>query len=298
MKKNNWKLNISIILSLCFTGLIVFGVFYFIDFYKYPAQESPQNYHLSNPTGLNFYETASRFNKKEIDLSEKEVVAGVIPHHLLAADLIAEFFYNLKIKNYEAVILIGPNHYNEGNSDIITSSYDWQTPYGGLECDQDILEKIKRWDKVKVEEEVIKKEHSITSEVSFIKKIFPDVKFLPIILKANVSEESAEILANKLFEIIKNEKVLVLASVDFSHYKDSITAQKNDQVSLKAIKNFEFNEIYNLDIDSPATIYTLLKYSQLNEAKFELLNNSNSAILADKPDLESTTSYVTGCFTK
>jgi len=67
---------------------------------------------------------------------------------------------------------------------------------------------------------------------------------------------------------------------------------------IEAINRFDFNKIYGLDIDSPASIYTLLKFSQLSGAKFELLNNSNSAILANNQDLEITTSYVTGYFTK
>ncbi|MEA1962945.1 MAG: CapA family protein, partial [Patescibacteria group bacterium] len=68
------------------------------------------------------------------------------------------------------------------------------------------------------------------------------------------------------------------------------------KISIEAIKTFNFNEIYNLDIDSPASIYTLLKFSELSNAEFNLLNNSNSAILSNKLNLKSTTSYVTGYF--
>ncbi|MDD5032467.1 MAG: AmmeMemoRadiSam system protein B, partial [Patescibacteria group bacterium] len=171
------------------------------------------------------------------------------------------------------------------------------TPYGHLEADREALNEISG-DELRVEGEAIKNEHAITSEVAFIKKTFPQAKFLPIILKPGVSPEQARELAKKLFELGKNEKILVLASVDFSHYKDSQTARENDQESIAAIRTSALDKIYGLDIDSPAAIYTLLKYSQLNQVGFELLNNSNSALLADKPDLESTTSYVTGYFVK
>jgi len=253
------------------------------------------NIHSANPAGLEFYETAFKFKKIESDLSGKDVVAGIIPHHLLAADLIAEFFNNLEGENYDTVILIGPNHFDTGNSGMITSGYDWQTPYGRLEADREALNEI-LGDDLKVDEEAIGNEHSIMSEVSFIKKIFPQAKILPIILKPTVSPEEAGDLAKKLFETKKNKNILILASVDFSHYKNSETAQKNDKESIAAITNFSMDKIYSLDIDSPASIYTLLEYSRLNQAGFELLNNSNSAILANKPELESTTSYATGYF--
>ena len=264
-----------------------------------PVQQGSQKkIHLSNPAELEFFETAFKFDKRELDLSDKDVAAGIIPHHLLAADLVAEFFYNLQGKDYETVVLIGPNHFNAGEADFITSSYNWQTPYGVLECDEDILRELVQTREVKIEEDALKNEHSINSEVAFIKKIFPKSKFAPIILKPNVTGGQAAILADKLAELSKNKNILVLASVDFSHYKDNLTAQKNDRISLKAISDFDYNAIYDLDIDSPAAIYALLKFSESKGAGFSFLNNSNSALLTNQLDLESTTSYVTGYFIK
>ncbi|MDD5032224.1 MAG: AmmeMemoRadiSam system protein B, partial [Patescibacteria group bacterium] len=130
MAKSNLKIIILIILSLCFFTGLIFAIHYF-------SRQTPKteglNVHSANPAGWEFYETAFKFKKIEFDLSGKEVVAGIIPHHLLAADLIAEFFYNLRGKNYDTVILLGPNHFDSGNYSMITSGYDWQTPYGHLE---------------------------------------------------------------------------------------------------------------------------------------------------------------------
>lgn len=318
MKKYYFKLIIFVLgLSLFFTGLIILKLFYFsnslsqIQFtedYSHNLKvikknnlfndKQQEHFHFASPNKTEFFEMAFKFNKQEINFFTIDVIGGIIPHHLLAADLIAEFFYNLKDKDYDTVILIGPNHFSSGESDVIISTYDWQTPYGILEFDKDILEEILMFDKIKVENDALIGEHSINSEVSFVKKIFPQSRFLPIILKSNVDKETAKKLAERLFEISQNKKVLVLASVDFSHYKDSITAQNNDRISINTIENFYFDKIYDLDIDSPASIYTLLKFSQLGKSEFRLLNNSNSAILIDKPDLESTTSYVTGYFVR
>lgn len=292
MRKYNLKL---IILSLLLAGLTIFILLYFSI---QREAEMMEKIHLSNPIEKDFFETAFKFNKKDLDLSNVEVVAGIIPHHLLAADLIAEFFYNLRFKEYEAIILLGPNHFNAGDSDIIISGYDWQTPYGILECDKDFYEKILQLDGVGNEEEVFRNEHSINSEVSFIKRIFPEAKILPIILKRTVSAEYGELLAKEFFELSEYKNILVIASVDFCHYKDSLFCQQADQESIAAINSFGFDEIYDLEIDSPASIYILLEFSRLNVARFELLNNSNSALLANKPELEYSTSYVTGYFTK
>ena len=267
-------------------------------FARSDSEELAANTHFSFPRDKNFFENAFKFKKKQLDLSQKSAVAGVISHHLLAADLLAEFFANLQGRDFDAIILLGPNHFNAGEADIITSGYDWQTPYGVLENDQDFFKQASGWDNVGIDEEVISGEHAIYAEAAFIKKIFPRAEFLPIILKSGVKAEQAEALANNIFDLSQSKKILLLASVDFSHYQDSLTAQNNDQKSLAAIYGFDFDKIYSLDIDSPPSIYALLKFSQSSGAKFELLHNSNSALLADKPDIESATSYVTGYFTR
>ena len=48
--------------------------------------------------------------------------------------------------------------------------------------------------------------------------------------------------------------------VHFSHYKNSDQAQKDDKESIEVITNFDFKNVYNINVDSPASIYTLLKY--------------------------------------
>ena len=288
----------KLILIAAVAGLSLIGLFTIFLMPKPLIQNSEKvRSHSANPNDKEFFETAYNFTEQKADLADGHVVAGVIPHHLLAADLIADFFQNLEGENYDLVILIGPNHFLTGQSDIITSAYDWQTPYGILQHDDNVLSELVDSDLgIKAEEDVMVSEHSINSEVAFIKKIFPKATFLPLILKPKVDEQTAEKLAQKLFDISQGKKTLVLASVDFSHHKTSQQAQRDDKKSINVIANFDFSDIYNIGVDSPPSIYTLLKFSQLSGANFELLNNSNSAILADKPDLVSTTSYVTGYF--
>ena len=298
MKLN--KIKLIIILSLFLAGLIIFAVYLLKIDYQYNIDNKINNkkseiFHYAEPNDLNFYETAYHFVDKKINFENTNIIGGIIPHHLLAADLVAEFFSNFE-DDYETIILIGPNHFSAGKSKIISSTYNWQTPYGILKYDQDVINELLKFNEIKIEENIFEKEHAINSEVAFIKKTFPNAKFVPLVLRNSVDEKMAIKLAGHLINIAKNKKILVLDSVDFSHYKNSLTAQKNDKISIKTIENFNFNKIYNLDLDSPASIYTLLKFSELSNAKFNLLNNSNSAILSNKPDLKSTTSYVTGYF--
>jgi AmmeMemoRadiSam system protein B len=290
--------SIAVIIGFLFFGLFAF---YFFDNSQAtkafdPNDSEPRQFHLGYPMELEFYEDAFAFAKDEQPAGN--VVAGIIPHHLLAADLIARFFTGIEGADYDTVILIGPNHFSAGNADIISSEYGWQTPYGVLECDRELLGAIESSFPVSVEEDAIRREHAITGEVAFIKKTFPGAKFVPFIVKPGVTAEEAERMVWVIFELIKRKKALVLASVDFSHYKDSHTAQADDKNSIGAIECGDSAAVYRAALDSPATITAVMAYSRLAGANFKLKDNSNSAILSDKPDLESTTSYVTGYFVK
>ena len=214
-------------------------------------------------------------------MKNKNVVGGIIPHHLLAGDLIAEFFSNFE-NDYDTVILIGPNHFSAGNSKIISSSYNWQTPYGILEFDQEVVDELLKFDEIKIEENIFKKEHAINSEVAFIKKTFFKAKFVPLVLRNTVDEKIATKLAQYLTKIAKNKKILVLNSVDFSHYKDSLTAQKNDKTSIKAIENF--NKAIDLDSEN------VTAYNKIGDLYFEqqqyskAIENYNKATHLDPYD--------------
>ena len=254
--------------------------------------------HTAEPNDIKFYDTVYSFNKKSIGFDDKKIVAGITPHHLLAGDMIAEFYDNLAGLDYDTIILLGPNHYSAGKSKIITSDYDWLTPFGKLGCDRELIGKLGTFvSGLGTEPAVLAKDHSITSQAGFIKKTFPNARFVPLILSPNINVEESGDLAEALLSLSQNAKILLIGSVDFSHYQDSKMAISHDQKSIKAIESFNFNNVYKLDIDSPPAIYAIMKYSEFNEASFKLLNNSNSALLSGKEKLDSATSYVTGYFT-
>ncbi|MDD3190834.1 MAG: AmmeMemoRadiSam system protein B [Candidatus Pacebacteria bacterium] len=298
---NSYFAILTIIILSAFSGAAIFANA--ADFSAYnssplSAGRSIIGIYTPDLEGRDFFETTFRFQSKEVDVSNKDIVAGIIPHHLLAADMIAEFFKNLEDKDYDTIVLIGPNHSNLGENKTITSSYDWQTPYGVLECDDNLYASISSSMGIGAEESFISEEHSITSELAFIKRTFPDAKILPIILKSTVNAQEAAGLARGIYETSKeqHEKVLVLASADFSHYKNSAQAQADDIESIAAINNSDFESVYDLAVDSPSSIFAVMEFGRLSGAEFLLLNNSNSALLSGKLGLESTTSYVTGYF--
>ncbi|MCK5466639.1 AmmeMemoRadiSam system protein B, partial [Candidatus Parcubacteria bacterium] len=163
--------------------------------------------------------------------------------------------------------------------------------------DEKIIEELLKEKFIENEEFPFEKEHSISSLVGFIKYFFPDSKIAPIILKKNVSPLEAELLAKKLTDIL-GENSVVLASVDFSHHLNRIAAQFHDEASVSVIENFDYERIYNLEIDSPPSIYTLLKYLEKKGSQKMIYENINSAVFSNNLDSEDVTSYLFSYFTE
>ncbi len=290
------------LISIFLLSLLLVGLIFFSeskrDKIRIVKPVNIKSYHRAEPSAKEFYDTVYSFSKKDIDLNGVNITSAIAPHHLLAGDMIAEFYENLSDHSYDTIILLGPNHFLAGEADLISSSYDWQTPFGVLKCDSEMLKELEKvYSELDTEPTVMKTEHAITSHAGFIKKTFPDANFLPLILHPNIDSKKAERLAEALALVSKNKKILLIASVDFSHYTDSSTAIKQDMDSIEAISNMDFDRIYTLEVDSPPSIYTTMKYAELNNSSFSLLNSSNSALLSGKYNTKETTSYITGYFT-
>jgi AmmeMemoRadiSam system protein B len=242
--------------------------------------------HKSYFMNSDFFDEAYQDAGTSLGIGSK-IYGGIIPHHLFVKERIAGFFKLLETENYKTVILIGPNHFDNGQNDIISSRAKWMTPYGELMPDLELIDKLD----LNIEEDPFIIEHSISGLVSFIKKSTPDVKFVPIILKEKTEISDLDGLINKISNNVNLEKTLVLASVDFSHYQSSMVAKFHDNQSNAVIQNFDYERIFDLEIDSPASIYLLLKYLELNDIKKStLLSSTDTGTLADKR-YEPTTSH-------
>lgn len=243
---------------------------------------------------LEFYKQAYDLSSKyTVSASEiKNVSGGIVPHHMLAAPLVTGFFNGIAGQDVEKVILIGPNHFGIGIEPFATSGGVFNSVFGDTYA----------FAYVKINEKIFDHEHSISSIVPFITKTFPKAKVLPIVVRSNTTKEQAGTLVQKLLTLI-DEKTLVLASVDFSHYQTSDNADKYDQESISTIKSFDLEKVLALDpvknVDSPISVYVLMKLMEAGNAKnIQVIANTNSAKLLNNLDVKETTSYFTVYFSE
>ena len=225
------------------------------------------------------------------------VKGGIVPHHLLAGNIPATFFNYLSAQKPSLVVLLGPNHQNSGQTALISSLSDWQTPYGTLTTDKALVENLLKEGLVGVDEGVMRDEHSIGSLVSFVKKSLPETKILPIILKFKTPTSTLDSLIENLKKNLPADAMIV-SSVDFSHYMTAPVANFHDELSQAAVIDFDYARLNRIDVDSPSSLYVLLKLMENSGAERVAYKISdNAAYVLGRPDIPETTSYFSAYFT-
>ena len=263
-----------------------------------PAEPEP----ASSRTYFNSYMSSKRIFEKaygkvydagDVDPLDNDSYAGILPHHLMFPEYIAEYFEKLaETQHIDTFVVIGPNHFDRGKKSIAVSEYGYTTPYGHLEPDSQMIDYLLDGSYLGWDVSAFDQEHSVSSLVPFIKKSFPNAEIVPITLKLRTSQSSLDELVEDLVEL-SGPGVFVLGSIDFSHMMNWYVAQFHDELSRTVIETLDFDAIDEVEIDSPPTLYTVMKYaSEIGAEDVEIVNHSNSAEKLNGEDyINETTSH-------
>jgi len=234
---------------------------------------------------------------QEPKVPEPKVWGAVVPHHLLAYKLIDGVFSKIALHEPDTIVLIGPNHFNQG-ARLLTTHWGWQTPFGIVESDQAMIDSMVKAQLVQINEGVFQGEHSIGNLMPFIKFYLPKTRVVPIILHHDVTRKEAAELGKYIAGLMEGKNYLIMASVDFSHYLTRKEAESKDWETLEALVNNNMGKIFSMGndyLDSPASIGVLFSAMDELDKEFKLLENTNSGVILNN-DLIETTSYFTLIF--
>lgn len=246
-------------------------------------------------------QTANNPNDNNLLEDGNVFLGGIVPHHLLSSEMISSFFMTLSKEEPEIIVIIAPNHHGIGVKTVHTGSWSWQTPFGILETDKDIVNSLIDSKIADTNFDLLEQEHSISGLVPYVKYYMPESKIVPILLHGSYSLKEAQLLGQNIQKKLEseNKRSLVIASVDFSHYLTLEQAEKMDEISIKSIENRDLHLIYSFNndyLDSPPSLIALLSALDVNgPSPMKILDHSNSDIIAGTRN-DETTSYFTVVF--
>lgn len=218
-----------------------------------------------------------------------ELQCGIVPHHLLAGQLISGFL-QAAAENGEidTIVITAPIH-DPQNDKLCTTVHGWQTPFGVLEADTEISELfVSELGAVK-NDEVLQADHSASSLIPYVKYYFPNVKAACLLIPKNAARATPQAVA-ELYESFAGKHTLFIFSVDFSHYLKPDETEKHDDQTRSAVLDGRTDEIAKMtddNVDSPYCLNTFLLLSQGLGLTVRELDHSNSLTLSPLPYIDS-----------
>lgn len=234
---------------------------------------------------------------KRMEHNQTTISAGVVPHHLLAKEIIDDFFLYISSKeNPKTVILLSPDHFKAGSvvgKSFISIKPDTKRFYD-LEINDYLLQRLASLNKITFKNSSLSFDHGITVLLPYIKQYLKDSKIVPILIPSTITKEELNQMTHAL-DSYSDIETIVIASVDFSHYLPPEVADFHDVKSIATLINFKEDGFENLEVDSWQALYIARLFAKLR-------GRESPKIIAHKilkfNKLEETTSYFSLLFEK
>jgi AmmeMemoRadiSam system protein B len=129
---------------------------------------------------------------------------------------------------YDAAILVGPSHYVGFDGVALYPAGAFESPLGPAAIDESIAAELLRLSPAIVDlPRAHGREHSLEMQLPFLKRVFPDLRIVPLLMGYQARETIAA-LADALTRVAADRRLLLVASSDLSHYLDAASAADHD----------------------------------------------------------------------
>jgi poly-gamma-glutamate synthesis protein (capsule biosynthesis protein) len=216
-----------------------------------------------------------------------------VPHHLLAADLIAEGFHAAARMRPDRIVILLPDHFGAARRPAATTTRGFRTVLGPVAVDRVAAQDLLRSGLVE-DSELFRVEHALGALLPYVRHFFPGIPIVPVALALGSRREEWDELTTLLTPLV-GDATLVIQSTDFSHYLPHGLAAQRDQEVLHVLAAGDATAVAHLvqpdHTDSKGAQYVQMR---LQERRF----HARPIVLANRSSAEygagtsKTTSYV------
>ena len=237
------------------------------------------------------------------------LIGLVVPHHLVASNLIADGFRQLQPAQPDLIVLLGPNHFQPYQEQIITTVWDWQTRFGEVKTDQIFVRQLLVQPQIGqmliIDNETAANDHALGNLMPFIKYYLPQARVVSFLIPAGMSQVQLDELAQAISQVLSQiedtfRTAVIVGSIDFSHYLSPVEAAEKDEFTRQVIEKKDWETLLRLNddyLDSPGAFYLTYWLSQsLGASVIEIFANSNSGLILDRTNISSTSYFEIGFY--
>lgn len=243
---------------------------------------------------------ASAIARADRSLAPRRALSGItVPHHLLAADLIARTIRMVDARLVGKIVILFPDHFKRTRHPFATTRRGFQTVFGSVAISETDVALLLGSPDLVEDSDLFAKDHGIGAILPFIRHYLPGVEIVPIAVAIRSHRADWDRMA-ELLGSIAGPSTLIIQSTDFSHYLPLTEAVRRDQETLDAIAAGDLDAVAALkqpqNTDSRGAQYIQLKVQRDRfRASPVVLFNANSQAYSGEPEWR-TTSYIVQTF--
>ncbi|SCA57610.1 MEMO1 family protein MGMSR_4000 [Candidatus Terasakiella magnetica] len=210
--------------------------------------------------------------------------ALIVPHagYVYSGSVAASAYIKLlPLKDtIKRVVLLGPCHRVPVGGLALCSADYYETPLGRVPLDKTLTNKVAKLPQVFSFDPTHVEEHSLEVHLPFLQSIITEFTLLPLV----VGQASPKEVADVLEAVWGGQETLIVISTDLSHFLDYDACQDLDLRTLKAIENFDGNQIGNDQACGRIPLKGLLETAKARGMDITTLDVRNSGDTAGTKD--------------
>ncbi|MBN1298478.1 MAG: AmmeMemoRadiSam system protein B [Actinobacteria bacterium] len=200
------------------------------------------SFYSANPEALaeNITQYLKNCPKKDI----ANIKAIVCPHagYIYSGQVAACSYMQVQGSSYDCAIIVAPSHAEYFDFNSVFAGKAYKTPLGLAKVDIERCHALVSGsgyaDSIQISNAGHNREHSLEVQIPFLQIVFEDIKIVPIVMGSQ-NRTNIESLGNAIGNILKGQKILIIASTDLSHYHPASVASGLDSKVLENLKSFD-----------------------------------------------------------
>lgn len=177
-----------------------------------------------------------------------DIVALIAPHagYPYSGSIAAHAFKQIEKSTYDVIVLVGKSHHEGFDFAAVWPYGAFYTPLGKVPVSSLAYALVATSPLFKAYLDPHIPEHSLEVMLPFIQHVIPHTPIIPILL-GNDNAEMITTMSAVLTKVLKNKKVLIIASTDLSHYPQYADACRIDSTTLHSWQSMDPTHIRQVE---------------------------------------------------
>ena len=184
--------------------------------------------------------------KSEVFQLGTRIIALVAPHagYMYSGQVAAQAYRQVAGRDINVVAVIAPTHTESFSGSAVYGGGGYETPLGGIPVHRACVEKLASYPTLTISDHghrstlSFRQEHSLEVQLPFLQSVLTEFSLIPIVM-GDQDRTSCEHLGRALAEVLKEEKALIVASSDLSHFHPYEEAVRLDRMVMEAVSEFD-----------------------------------------------------------